>query len=256
MIRILQNVPYSRFRKNEFRKLVNEIIEVVNVFNPAAMFIKILFDRLVAAAEPLNEEKVRQGSHPQTTQLATVRKSCNNLIETIVSQVRNIVKAKLENQAEAIALVAPFVKRYLKPIVEADWMKKTDYLKEMFTNLEGNIALQTAIDQLSLKIYFDELKSQLESQKEIIETRSESIRERKKSNHQELQVVNKTALQELFAAIELAQIEHPDVDYSQLINGINEKLVYISAQAKTRSTIGKKNPKGKSDSTNSDTKAA
>jgi len=256
MIRILQNVPYSRFRKNEFRKLVNEIIEVVNLFNPALMFIKVMFDRLVAAAEPLNEEKVRHGSHPETEHLAQVRKRCNNLMETIISQVKNIAKAKLDHQTEAITLVAPFVKRYLKPIVEADWMKKSDYLKEMFTHLAANAALQTAIDQLSLKAYFDELKSLFESQKDIIEARSESIRGRKKSNVQELNVLTKTALQELFVAIELAQIEHPDLDYSKLINGINEKLVYISAQAKSRSTLGKKNSNGKSDGTNSDSSAA
>lgn len=250
MNRISQKIPFSRFRKSEFRNLVTEIIAVLGKYDSAEMGIKTIYDRLVVAGTQLSKLRVRYGSHPQTEELSVTREKCRNLIVTIVGQVKTLQVARLDTQANALAKVAPFVNTYLKPIVKSDWMTKSDILTEMFVAMGEDADLQAAISELNLTVFFNELKTLLESQQTIKDKRSESYSTREKSNTPELKTAAITALQEMFAAIELAVIEHPEKDYTTLINGINEKLNYYSVQIKTRITNNKK----ASDST--ETKAA
>lgn len=240
MIRILQQIPYSRFRKNEFRNLVNEIIATVGKYDTAAMDVKTMYDRLVVAGDQLGTLRVRYGSHPQTEELSVVREKCRKLIITIVGQVKTLQNAQLNSQANALAKVSPFVNVYLKAIVKSDWATKSDILNEMFEILDEDTDLQNAIGELNLSVFFNEVKTLLENQQTIMDLRSESYSTRVKSNMPELKTLAITALQEMFAAIELAVIEHPEKDYTTMINGINEKLSYYTAQVKTRITISKK----------------
>ncbi len=247
MNRILRKVPYYRFQKNEFRNFITGLLAMLETFNPQSMFFKTWFDRLKSTASHLSSLRVRHGSLPQTLELSKVRTKSLALMKAITGQVRVLQIAKLQSQAVALEKVNLFVKSYLKPIISADWMKRMDILNEMFVILQFDEDLKTAVEELSLNLYFVELKTLIDSQTTVSESRSVQIRQRIKVHTLELKSTVKTSLLELFSAIELAQIEHPEIDYSELINGINEKLNYYCSQVKTRESLGKK---GKDDKSN------
>ena len=75
-----------------------------------------------------------------------------------------------------------------------------------------------------------------------------------KSNTLEVRANAIISLRELFAAIELAQIQHPEANFTEMINGINQQVEYFSSKVRARKTRLKKKP---GDSTQTDnTKAA
>jgi hypothetical protein len=258
MNRIFKQTPYSRLHKSEFRNLVKEVLGVVNVFTPLIVLIKTLLDRVKTADELLDTLTVKQGRQPETTELSDTREKSLNLIKSILSQVKTYQLANLASQASDLGLVSAYVNQYLKPIVKADWSDRTFNLDKMYESLSGDDNLQAAIDHLNMKVLFDELKGLMDSQKTIKETRSESLRRRKRTKTSDVRTTATNALQELFAAIELAQIEHPETDFSEMITGINNSLNFYTAQAKTRNTLNKKKTNSTKDSTGTSdgTKAA
>lgn len=258
MQKTTKNIPYQRFHKSEFRNLVKELLTVVGSFPLLAVFIKIWRDRLKDVDGQLDTLNVRRGKHPDTTELVKTRNKSLDLIKSILSQVRTLQRANLESQVNNLLLVNAFVLQYLKPIVKADWSDRTFNLDKMFIALGNDSRLQDAVENLNMKLLFDELKSLIDNQETIKETRRVSLRRRKKTNTNEVRAAVTIALQELFASIELAQIEHPEADFTEMVNGINQSLNFYISQAKTRKTLNEKKPVGiiGSVAANADTKAA
>jgi hypothetical protein len=74
---------------------------------------------------------------------------------------------------------------------------------------------------------------------------------RKKTITPEVRTEAVSALKLLFASIELAQIQHPEADFTEMVNGINQRLEYYAIQSKSRKTRNIKKP---GDTTNQTTK--
>ena len=242
MLKITKQIPFQRFHKSEIRNLVKEVLATVALFPSLSVLIKILLDRLSAVFDQIEASDVKPGKHPDTDKLKTNRSRCMVLITSIVSQVKNIKKANLESQVDDLALVDVFVRDYLKPIIKADWSDRSNNLDKMFTVLESNSSLQTAMENLNLKMLFDELRILVDHQDVIKKSRSSSLMRKKRANTAELRSAAITALREVFVAIELAQIQHPEADFTEMINGINLRVEYYSAQTKSRKTRNKNKP--------------
>ncbi len=258
MIRIIKTIPFQRFHKSELRNLVKEVIETVNAFPALLLLVKILYERLKSADDLFAKLNVRHGKHPATTDLQNVRIKSMDLIKSILAQVKTLKLARLESQSEDLLLVEMFVKQYLKPIVKGDWSDRAFSLDKMFEALDADTNLQAVIERLNMKMLFDELLTNFKSQDVIKSSRIASIRGRKKANTREVRSQATIALQELFAAIELAQIEHPELDFSVLVTGINQRVEYYTAQTKIRNTRNKNKPENANSQnvTNNNTKAA
>ena len=251
MQKITKQIPFQRFHKSELRNLVKEVLAIVGSFALLTVFIKILLDRLTAVSEQLETMEVKQGKHPDTVELDKNRTRCLVLIKSIVSQVKVLKKANLESQVASLTLVDVLVRDYLKPVVLGDWSDRTFNLDKMFAELDSSDGLKDAIVALNLKMMFDELSGLVANQEVIKQSRSTSLMRRKKAITPEVRTEAVSALKLLFASIELAQIEHPEADFSEMVNGINQRLEYYAIQSKSRKTRNMKKP---GDTTNQTTK--
>jgi len=258
MIRITKQIPFQRFHKSEIRNLVKEVLATAALFPSLSVLIKILLDRLSAVFDQIEATEVKSGKHPETDKLKTNRDRCMVLITSIVSQVKNIKKANLDTQLSDLSLANVLVSDYLKPIIKADWSDRSDNLDKMFTVLDSNNNMQLALENLNLKMLFDELRILVEHQDVIKTSRASSLMRKKRANTAELRTAAITALREVFVAIELAQIQHPEADFTEMINGINRRVDYYSAQTKSRKTRNKNKPDDSGSNTGSEdsTKAA
>ena len=242
MQKITKQIPYQRFHNSEIRNLVKEVLAAAGSYASLTVLIKIMLDRLSAVFNQIEALNVKAGKHPETTKLQANRSHCVVLVKSIVSQVKNVKKAKLESQLADITVVDVLVSEYLKPIVNADWSDRTQNLEKMFAALNENPDLQTALTNLHLKVIFDELEGLVINQDVIKRARSSSQMRRRITNTLEVRALAIISLKELFAAIELAQIEHPEADFTEMITGINKSVDYFSAKAKGRITRSKKKP--------------
>ncbi len=228
-------IAFSRLRKSEFRNLINKIVEFVSQHDPDGLNLRFAYDKLVEAQAELSLLKVPEGANPKTAELAEIRVKRNRLIRTLVAQIKILNTANLVYSVPQLDLVAPFVNRYLKPIVKSNSESKTDVLSEMFQMLEGDTALNLAIDNLSLRTYFDELKVCQTGYTRSLAQRSEGRSVKIATDTLKIRKTAESALLILLKETELMQMKYPQIDYAPLINKINEALTLASTQLKTRS---------------------
>ncbi len=241
MQKITKQIPFQRFHKSEYRNLVKELITVVTAFPEQSVFIKTWIDRLKQAGQQLDNLDVRKGKHPDTAGLLKARNKSLDLIKSILGQVKKLKQAQLESQASDLLLLDAFVSQYLQPIVKTDWSNRTFNLDKMFAALSADTNLSSAIANLNMNVFFDQLSDFINVQKTIRENRSASLRQQQKVNTIAVRSTATVVIRDLFASIELTQIEHPEVDFTEMVNGINQSLNYYISQAKTRRTLnGKK----------------
>lgn len=236
MKKITKPIPFQRFHKSEIRNLVKEVLNISGSYASLTVFIQIMRDRLSTVFDQIEGLSVKAGKHPETVNLVENRKRSVVLIKTIVAQVKNLNKAGLSSQATDLVGVTVLVRDYLKTVVDSDWSDRTENLEKMFVVLDSDTGLQTSLDNLNLKVMFDELQSLITNQEVIKHKRSNSQMRRRKINTAEVRKAAITSLKELFAAIELAQIQHPEVDFTEMMNGINQQIDYFSSIAKARKT--------------------
>ncbi len=188
--------------------------------------------------------QVAQGKHLLSKDLSEKRKNRRKLIRTLVSQIRVLNSANAVYAIPQLDVVTSFVVRYLNPIVKVNSTVQTDVLEEMFSTLNGDSTLQTAIETLNMKTSFDELKV---LQQSFTQTEMERMntRIRRLVVTTDVRANAEKALHNLMKEIELSQLKYPELDYSLMIEKLNELFTFYMAQAKTRTTIRKQNASGK-----------
>ena len=231
-------VSFSRLWKNEFRALVIKVVAVLDQFDPELLNIKFVYEQVLEALSLLRLMYVPEGKHPITKQLSEKRASRKKLIRTLVSQVRILNSANMVYSIPQLDVVTPFVVRYLNPIIDVNSTVQTDVLEEMFSKLDADVTLIAAIEALNLKTTFDELRI-LQHSFNSLETIRMNTHIRSIVQTPDVRAKAETALQNLMKEIELAQLKYPELDYSVLINKLNELFAFYMAQVKTRTTIRK-----------------
>lgn len=233
---VFLTITFPRLWKNEFRDLVNKVVEFLIQHNPVTMDLQFVYDKLVKAQAALRLLHVPYGSHPKTVELSDNREKRNKLIRALVAQIKVLKRANAIYTIPQLEIIAPFVERYLNPIVKSNSSKQTDILKEMYLELEGDTSLNDTITNLNLRSYFDELKGlQLDFTQTVMQ-RSNSKSVRPKIITSDIRENAELALRNLMNEIELVQMKHPEVDYNPLINNLNETFAFYMSQVKSRSS--------------------
>ena len=239
-------ITFSRLWKNEFRDLVNLVVEFLIQYNPVTMDLKFVYDMLVTAQAALLQLHVPYGANPKTEVLKDKRQKRSKLVRAIVAQIRVLKQANAVVNIPHLDVLAPFVDRYLSPVIYSNSSTLTDVLKEMFFALDADTSVQDAITNLNLQSRFDELKTLQNGFTQTFIQRSNIKAERNDVVTLEVRANAKMALTKLLNEIELMQMKHPELDYNPLIKNLNDTFTFYMSQIRTRSTTNQKQIAAKS----------
>lgn len=237
----IKNVPYSKLLKLELPRLANRVIEIVEKHDPETLQIKEVFDLLVEEKPQIEGLIVRHGPHPITEELQPLRKKLLMYASTITFQMSVIVREDMYVKAENVRIAKIFINRYLLKL----GLKKNrevifQRLDEFFLEIEQDAQLEAILDTLGLTNNIDELQSVHSTMKELISRRLESISERPKVKSKELAKSVRKALKDMFTQIQIAQLKNKELNYSPLINELNDLLDTYRGLINARATLNKK----------------
>ena len=240
MRKFITYVSFARVVNLEFMRLVMKLVQVVAKHNPATLKIEGVYNLLVAELPKLTSLQVKSGKHPNSTELKVLRLKRRNLLVVITGKVRLLPKAQVDALNASAALVVPLLEKYLKNIVADKLNTQSEKVNELLDELDGNAAMNTALATLGLKVYIDELKT-LQA---AIEQQGDSQVAKKsvKKLKVETRIIRaevSDAVSDLLNAIEIAQKENKELDYTALISEVNELLKPHQADIKTRNTRSK-----------------
>ncbi len=232
--------PYSRMRYLDYPGFVNDIVGILAKYNVADLYIEGPSNRVLAIQTELNELEVTYRKFPKTDELTELRSIRGTMIDTILRLLKNLNKAGLASQADMLKLVTPFLERYMSSIQDSDTELKRELIRQLGKNFDDNLAAKQALESLGLKLFVDELRA---VQTKIEETQNEQIALLSKNivmDKKELTSRAVSTLKNLFHAIELAQLDHAELDYTELVNELNKYMSVYITSLRTRITIQKK----------------
>ena len=240
MRKFITYVTFARVTNLEFAHLILKLTKVVAKHNPVALKIEGVYNLLVAELPKLKSLQVKMSKHPKSIELKALRLKRRNLLVVITGKVRLLPKAQVDALNASTALVVPLLEKYLKNIVADKLNTQSEKINELLDELEGNVAMNAALATLGLKVYIDELKT-LQA---TIEQTSDTQVETKSVNKQTIDARTVKAevgeaVTDLLNIIEVAKKENKELDYTALINELNELLKPYQSDIKSRSTRNK-----------------
>ncbi len=231
-------IPFDKVQKLELPEIVNGTLTIVEKHNPEELHIEGMFNLL--QAETANVQRLSEvyNSHPLTPVIREMRNQSDKIVLAILAKSRTI--QVLSSLSSAAAEVKPVVERFFKGFRTINRPSKNERVTQFLEALENDVNLATAIQTSGLKIYTDELKAIQQNITLNTTQRRVSSSVKTIKNRKAMKIGIVTATTNLYNAIELARVEHSDVDYMPLINELNKLLVPIKSSIRTRTTLNSK----------------
>ena len=231
--------PFMRIPKLEYPQFINGVIVITEKYHPESLYINPLFLKLKESQPLLKHLEVVYKKEPNTNVLKELRLRRKNLLIAILAQTKAASKAGVTSMNEQLKLVLPFTEKYFRKIVSNNTKTSSERINQMFAALDGDIKLQEATAILGFGVYLNELRPlQLTIENTQNERRTQkSARPKMKTKEVKEEVT--TTLSNYLRSVELAIIEHPEVDYMPLVNEINDLLLSTKTQMKAHETRNK-----------------
>lgn len=239
MKKVLVSFSFARVRKSEFPEIMNAVLAIVEKHDPTALSIVGMYNLLLELKPLLDILTVKYDGYPISKEFENQRTMRDKLLSAILSHITAIEKAGVASTAQQAGLAVPYLKRYLKGIIVVNSTVKTGRVDQLLSNLEENVEIKTALTALGLTAYFDGLKTCQQSINQGESHRREILSVRENFNSKNAQVKITYAISNLLNAIELARVEHTDIDYMPLINELNVLLSSKQTMIKSRITRSK-----------------
>jgi len=225
-------------RKDELPGVIHTTLEIVQKHDPVVLSIQPFFDLLSEKETQLSlYSEPRQ--HPLTQLIVSERKRRDDLVKAIEYQMNAVEKSKVSSLTEANSLILPLTTKYLTNFRLNNTKTADEKLKNFLSEISGSESLRNAAATISIQIYLDELTELQSKLDEKSGKRREDKSARRITSARDLKAEIITSLTNLLRAIELARVQHVDVDYEPLIAELNEFLVPYRALNRSRATRSK-----------------
>jgi len=239
MRKIFTTFNFRRVPKLEFPDLINGVIATTEKYKPETMFITGLFLKLKQVQPRLKSLAVVYTKTTETPVLKELRIKLEALLRAIIHQTKAVVTANLDSQAEQRVLVLPFIEKFFNNIISDSPKTRKERITQMFITLDGNSELSDAVNAVGLSLYIEELRSLIQSMESTQSHRRKVKSSRPRMKTKEIIIEVSTALVNYLKSVEIAIIEHPELDYTPMVNELNELFVSYKTDLKRRDALNK-----------------
>ena len=236
----ISRISFSKLKKEEVRNLAGRVIVAVEAHDPETLQIKEIYDLLVELQPQIKALKLRHIAHPVSKKLDALRKQRIGYSQGIIKQIETIERTQPKEMQEPLELAKPILLHHLKGLWGENDVKVYENIEILSDMIKENVELSSAVSSLNLDSYISNLLTVNSTIGEYLNERTQDISERPKNPTPAIVAAVKTALEDLFKQIEVAQVKNKELVYKPLIDRLNGVIAYFKAELKARSTYNKK----------------
>jgi len=252
----LNTYKFARIQKLEFSALIKGTNVILGKYDAEALEISIWCDLLLDQESELSSIKEVNRVHPSAKELKKYLKKCKALLSIINSSSAVLDRAEVDQLTVHQAVVMPFLNTYVRNFYSDNQTKTEEKVAQMLFAIEESAALKTALQEVGMKVYFDELKVVHNNitliKREIVTFKSELPKMRTVA----IKNSGIKALNNLITSINLGIIKNPAVDYMPLVNELNAFLGKFIMLDRTRRTVSLRTAENKETVASSPTTSA
>ena len=225
--------------------MAEKVIDKIEEHNPEDLKIQEIFDLLVAQKPAFEKLNVAYGPHPITEQLEPLRKKRFMYAAAIVYKMNMIVREDVyPNDSEVIQTKLKINSYLLYLSASKNEEVVAEKVEQFFREIDSDEDFETALSTYGLTADLNNLRNTHSSIKELLKRRADSISARPRIKTPVLVKSISKALKDMFKEIESAQLRNPLLNYTALINELNDILDHYRALINIRATINKRKAAG------------
>ena len=236
----IKTIPLSKLLILEMNPLMGNVIRILKSHNPELLrltdTLKVLED------EELQTKKldVPYRGHALTETHQKLHEKRLSFAAYISQKLRSIYTGDYNNTREYSEIAYPFMKIHLEYLrEETRWGAETK-IEVFLTGLKLNPEMMEVFVKLGFKKELEELERMNNECKSIYSLMQKQKSQRPKVNKKAILKDAQSTLRYAFHQINRYQRTFKDLDYSPLINELNEQLTVISKNISLRTTLNKK----------------
>ncbi len=222
-------------------QLAENVIAKIREFDPEVNKLEEIYNLLLDQQDNIKNLKVGYGPHPITERLVPLRKKRLMYAASIVYKMNLIVREdSYPNRTEVIESRIVINNYLLNLSASKNEEVVAERLEQFSKFMVHNPKYSTSFQTFKLNDDIDKLEETNSEIKLLLMQRADSISERPRVKTPVLVKSIQKALKDMFKDIETAQLRYPDVDYSSLINQLNDLFSHYRMLINTRASINKR----------------
>ena len=223
--REIMSIPFSRLLKLEVPQLAEKLIVILEKYDPEVLKFSEMNDLFLAQKLNIDAMTVPYKGHEVTPKLKRLRAKLNLEVRSIKLKLELVIKNDPTGEDSQVLVLRTEIPRFLEKFSDS----KNEEIKHrkvvQFSNeVNVNPVLQTAMETHGFLMHLDEMNSTLNLITEQLGVRLASISKRPKVKTPELTKLVTKAMLNVTQEINLQQLKNPTLDYSELIDEVNQQF--------------------------------
>ena len=237
----LKKVPFKKLLKLELPELTDNIVRILEKHDPKKLQIERVFDMLVTELPNIKLLVTGYGVHPLAAELSEANDKLLLYVSAIKFQLRMAIKENEPDKQEHAVVVQLAINNYLHKLRSSKNYtvinrRVAQFLHEATTDAE----LAHALKSLNIIEYLNKLQLALTSVWDLQERKLAIISQRPQDTTKEIAAPIIFALKNVFKQVELSKAIHPELDYTDLFNELNEVINDYRAKVSRREASNKR----------------
>jgi len=235
----IKRVRSVRLLNSEYPLFVSQILAIFQKYDLTLLHLKKAFEKLLALWPMVAKIKEQDISNALSNLLQELDAERDTLINAIFANVKTAGKLTLASLPPHVAVMKRFLKTLGSDIAKANYRSSTKLTNDLLADYDAKPDVQTAVEALSLKIYFDHLRTVNNRFAELYLQRNEDDAFVEKVDTRAIRMETDKALTDLFDAFEFCSGEYEELDYQTLAKELNELTGKCKSDLKARATRAK-----------------
>lgn len=215
----------SRVPNIEFGQAYTRSVEIAESYEPEELQILTPFthvkDAISLAAELVAKPKKQALTAVQAASISKMQKQA----ATLLKHVRALQGEPNQASATDIAHVFHFVEKHLKGLRKSNSYRQVRIIQGMVDEMNQNVTVKQAVETLGFSKFFEILHDEFLKFDTVYKQRRKTLAEKEKARNLKIKRKLYFLLRQLFTAIEVAEIQHPELEYTPLINELNQEII-------------------------------
>ena len=235
----IKRVQSARFLNSEYPLFVSQLVAIFQKYDLALLHLKKAFEKLFALLPKVAKIKEQELSNALSNLLQELDAERDTLVNAIFANVKTMGKLTLASLPPHVAVMKRFLKTLGSDISKANYRSSTKLTNDLLADYDAKPDVQTAVEALNLKFYFEHLRTVNNRFAEMYMQRNEDDAVVEKIDTRAIRIETDEALTDLLDAFEFCSGEYEELDYQTLANELNELTGKCKSDLKARSTRGK-----------------
>ena len=239
------SIPFSRLLKLEVPQLAEKLIVILEKYDPVVLKFSEMNNLFLAQKLNIDAMTVQHGGHEITPKLKRLRAKLNLEVRTIKLKLELVIKNDPTGEDSQVLVLRTEISRFLEKFNDSENEEVKHRKVIQFSNeVDVNPVLQTAMETHGFFTHLDEMNSTLNLITEHLGERLASISKRPKAMTPLFTKLVTKAMLNVTQEINLQQLKNPTLDYSELIDEVNQQFIKYRTLMNIRKAINERKALG------------